>query len=72
MLRLTKIFLIISWVLSSGAAYIFFFTLSKCIDDAQFFLGYVFFDQTLFSHCIICNITCISVTEGIMMNRRQW
>jgi len=32
------------------AAYVFqFFTLSKGTDDAQSFLGYVFFDQTLFT-----------------------
>jgi len=50
---------------------IFFFSLSKGTDDAQSFLGYVFFDQTLISHSILFSTTCTSVSAGIMMNRRQ-
>jgi len=30
-----------------------------------------FFDQTLFSHSVLFNITCTSVTGEIMMNTRQ-
>ena len=43
--------------LQSRAAYILFFTLSKDIDDAQFFLGYVFSDQALFSHTIFSSVS---------------
>jgi len=42
--------------------------LSKAIDDAQYFLGYVFFNETLFSHSILFSIMCTSVTGRIMMN----
>jgi len=69
--RLT-IFFIILCDLLSRAAYIFYiFTLSKYTDNVHRFLGYVFVNQTLFSHSILFSITCTSVTGGIMMNRRQ-
>jgi len=58
--------------LQSRAAYLFFFSLSKCVDDAQSFLGYVLLTKPSF--CIIFplfSIMCASVTGGIMMNRRQ-
>ena len=43
--------------LQSRAAYILFFTLSKDIDDAQLFLGYVFLDQPLFSHTVFSSLS---------------
>jgi len=44
---------------SSRAAYVFYFvTLSKCINDAQSFLGCLVFEQTLISHNILFSIMC--------------
>ena len=40
------------------AAYNFFFTLLKGIDDVLSFLGCVFLDQSLTSHSILFSITC--------------
>jgi len=58
-------------VLQWGSGYIsYFFILSKCTDDVHLSLC-KFFRQTLFSHSIHFNITCTSVTGGIMFNRRQ-
>ena len=54
--RLIK-FYIISCGLQSRAAYILFFTLSKDIDDAQLFLGYVFLDKALISHTVFSSVS---------------
>jgi len=44
---------------SFRAAYVFYFvTLSKRINDAQSFLGYLVFEQTLISHYILFSIMC--------------
>jgi len=51
--------------------YFYLFTLWKGIDDAQPFLGYVFLEQTLFSHNGLKSITCISITGENMIKRRQ-
>jgi len=52
-------FFSISCGLRSSAAFIFyFFTLSKDIDDAPAFLGYVIFEQNLFSQSILFSIMC--------------
>jgi len=51
--------------------YFKFLYVIESIDDAQSFLGYVFFDQYLLSHSTLFTITCTSVTGGIMINRRQ-
>jgi len=59
--------------LQSRAAYIFFFNLSKRLDDTQFFLGYVLLTKPSFRIIFpLFSIMCTSVTGGIMMNRRQW
>jgi len=63
---------IIKGGLQSKTTYIFYlFTLWKGIDDAQPFLGYIFFEKTLFSHIVLLSITCISVTGENMIKRRQ-
>jgi len=77
--RLRKLFFIISCGLQSRSGcnqgrliLFYFFTLSKAIDNAHSFLGYIFFNQNLFSLSVPFSIMCTSVTEGIMMNRRQF
>jgi len=62
-----------SFFSSFHAAYIFYFYLSKGIDDAQgvVFPWLRFVDQIIFSLSIFFSITCTSVTGGIMINRRQ-
>ena len=58
--------------LQSRTAYIFFFSLSKCLDDAQSFLGYVLLTKPSLRIIFpLFSIMCTSITGGIMMNRRQ-
>jgi len=66
------LWLTIKGSLQSRAAYTSFFSLSKCLDDAQSFLGYILLTIPSFRIIfpLIC-IMCTSVTGGIMMNRRQ-
>jgi len=53
-----------------GGLHFCLFILSEGTDDAHLFWG-TFFRPTLFSHSILFSITCTSVTEGIMFNRRK-
>jgi len=54
--------------------YIFFFSLSKCLDDAQSFLGYyvLLTKPSLRIIFPLSRIMCTYVTGWIMMHRRQW
>jgi len=66
-----KVFFIISCGLQSGTAYIFYFLLYRNVYMTLSLSLATFFDQILLSHSIFFNITCTSVTGGIMINRRQ-
>ena len=77
--RLIKLFfhhfvrLTIKGGLQSRAAYIFFFSLSKCLDDAESFFGYVLLTKPSFRIIfLLFSIMCTSVTGGIMMNRGSY
>jgi len=52
-------------------AYIYFFTLSKGIDDSLSFLGYVLSTKPSFCLHVLFSMTCTYVIGGITMNRRQ-
>jgi len=57
------------WFTIKVSLHFYFFALSKGVDDAQSFLSYV--HQTLFSRSILFSIMRTSITEGIMMSKRQ-
>jgi len=75
---LMKLFFMISCGLqrraTNNSAYIFFFSLSKGLDNAQSFHGYILLTK-VFSHLILLfNITCAGahfIIRGTMMNRRH-
>jgi len=52
------------------AAYIFFFSLSKCLDDAQSFLGCVLLTKPY--PCFLSSACAHSPQGRYMMNRRQF
>ena len=58
----------ISYDLQSRAAYIFFFCLSQCLDDAQSFLSYILLTKPSFRIILsLFSIMCTFVTRGISM-----